>query len=248
MQTLFSRKTLLPLLGLSLAGLLLAPHSANANGYMPPTPPDLTVTNGTAKDDGASTAVTGQFSFAPGSDTTTTNFMNGVETDNSSSIAFTGGAAQYVTTKDTSTATLAGGQFSQIGAYDNSTVTIKGGSFSNLYTFGSGTVNLIGTNLQATFDGIDMNQGGIWGSPLVFGYNLTGALSDGTNVQGYYNVLESKGGSLQFNGVAAVPIVRIPVSAAPVPEASSVISLGLMLALGAGGFVIARRKKMGAAV
>ncbi len=221
------------LLVLGLTGLLLAPHSASALGYIPAAP-DLTVINGTAMDNGTSTAVTGQFSFAPGSDTTTTNFMNGVETDNSSSIVFTGGAAQYVTTKDNSTATLAGGTFRQIAAKDNSTVTISGGKFFNLYTFGNGTINLIGSNLTATFSTFAFDPS----------YNLTGTLSDGTVLNGNYESGQGDGGRILFNGVFAAGVP----SAAPVPEASSVVSLGLMLVLGAGGFVIARRKKAGAAV
>ncbi len=243
MHTLFSRKPLLPLLGLSLAGLLLTPHSAHAFGYFPPAP-DLTVTNGTAKDDGTSTAVTGQYSFANGTSTSTTNFTSGVEADNSSSILFTGGGAQNVTTKDNSTATLTGGTFDEIGAYGNSTVTLSGGTFSNLYTFDNATINLIGTNLTATY-----NSGSIIGFGFVFPdyYRLGGMLSDGTAVNGYYDSGLSSGGRLQFNGVTVASGGSVPVSAAPVPEASSVISLGLMLALGAGGLVLARRKKAGAA-
>ncbi len=229
MHNSFSQKTLLPLLGLSLAGLLLAPHSASANGFMPYSPPtpDLTVTNGTAKDDGTSTAVTGQYTFGPGSSTATTNFGNGVETDNASSIFFTGGQSQYVTTKDNSTATLAGGTYPNIGAYGNSTTTISGGSFNNLYTFDNGTINLIGTNLAAAYNS----------SNIIYPnyYSLSGTLSDGTSVNGFYRSGLSNGGQLQFNGVTVAPV--------PVPEASSVISLGLMLAFGAGGFMLARRKK-----
>ena len=224
MNTTFTRTGLL---GLGLAGLFLTPHSARALGYIPAAP-DLTVINGTAKDDGTGTAVTGQYSFAPDSDTTTTNFMNGVETDNSSSIVFTGGAAQYVTTKDNSTATLAGGTFRQIGAKGNSTVTISGGSFKNLYTFDNSTINLIGTNLQAT-------PGTFAFDPS---YNLTGTLSDGTVINGNYESGQGNGGKLQFNGVTVVDT-----NPAPVPEASSVISLGLMLAFGAGGLMLARKRK-----
>ena len=244
MHTLFSRKFLLSLLGLSVAGLLLTPHSAHALGYMPPAP-DLTVTNGTAKDDRTSTAVTGQCSFANGSSTSTTSSSNGVEADNASTLLFTGGGAQNVTTKNSSTATLAGGTFTQIGAYGNSTVTISGGTFSNLYTFDNATINLLGTNLTAAY-----NPGSVIpGIGVVFPgyYRLGGTLSDGTAVAGNYQSSESNGGSLQFNGVTAASEGVIPISAAPVPEASSVVSLGLMLALGAGGFFIARRKKVGAA-
>lgn len=242
MHTLFSQKTLLPLLGLGLAGLLLAPHSARANGFMPYSPPtpDLTVTNGTAKDDGTSTAVTGQYTFGPGSSTATTTFSGGVETDNASSILFTGGQSQYVTTKDNSTATLAGGTYPSIGAYGNSTITISGGSFNNLYTFDNGTINLIGTNLAATYyPETPLSDGP--GNFIIFPnyYSLSGTLSDGTSVTGTYDSGKSSGGRLQFNGVTAAP--------PPVPEASSVISLGLMLALGAGVFAISRRKKVGAA-
>lgn len=220
------------LLGLGLAGLLLAPHSASALGYTPPAP-DLTVINGTAKDNGTSTAVTGQFSFAPGSDATTTNFTNGVETDNSSSIAFTGGAAQYVTVKDNSTAALAGGTFRQIAAKGNSMVTISGGDFKNLYTFDNGTINLIGTNLTATFSQFFSATS----------YDLSGTLSDGTVINGNYESGQGNGGRVLFNGVFAAGVP----AAAPVPEASSVISLGLMLAFGAGGLMLARRKKAGMA-
>ena len=239
-----SRKTLLPLLGLSVAGLLLAPHSAHALGYMPPAP-DLTVTNGTAKDDGTKTTVTGQYSFGNGYTTNSTHF-NAVEAENASTLLFTGGGAQNVTTRNSSTATLTGGQFSQIGAYGNSTVTLSGGTFSDLYTFDNATINLIGTNLTAAYNpGTSFT--GLPGSTFTFPgyYSLGGTLSDGTAVAGYYESGESSGGRLQFNGVTAASGGIVPVSAAPVPEASSVVSLGLLLAFGAGGLFIARRKKVG---
>ncbi len=243
MHTLFSKKTLLPLFGLSVAGLALIPHSAHALGYMP-SAPDLTVTNGTAQDDGTKTAVTGQYTFANGTSPSTTSFTNGVETDNASTFLSTGGGAQNVTTKNSSTATLASGQFSQIGAYGNSTVSISGGKFSDLYTFDNATINLIGTNLTAAY-----NSGSVVSGGFVFPgyYSLGGMLSDGTAVTGYYESGESSGGRLQFNGITAASGGIVPVSAAPVPEASSVVSLGLMLALGAGGLLLARRKKVGAA-
>ncbi len=210
----------------AIALLALAPHSARALGYMPP-PPNLTVINGSAFDNGSMTTTSGSFTFAPGFDNTSTQFstvgQGGVETDNASTILFTGGYVGNLTTKDNSLATFAGGQDFRIGSEGNSTVNITGGKFQNLYTFDNSVIDLFGTNLMAVND-----PGFISGI-----VDLSGTLSDGTPVKGFYEANQSMGGTLEFNGV--------PVQ--PVPEASTTVSLGLLLMLGMGGLAVAKRKK-----
>ncbi len=222
MHTSFTRTGAFALLGLGLAGLALAPQSAQALGYNPPAP-DLKVIQGSAFDNGTSTHVSGNYTFAPGYSSASTSFSNGVETDGSSTALFTGGYALDLTTKDHSLATFAGGQVIRIGSEGSSAVNITGGKFQNLYTFDSSVIDLFGTNLKATPDPTFHT------SVL----DLSGFLSDGTPVTGFYEASQSKGGTLEFNG-------------APVPEASSLVSLGLLLALGSGGMVIAARRRKAA--
>src|SRR5665213_2670462 len=123
----------------AIALLALAPHSARALGYNPP-PPDLTVTNGTAFDNGSMTTTAGSYTFAPGFDNTSTVFTDGVQTNNASTVVFTGGYVGNLTTQDSSLALFNGGQAFRIGSEGSSTVNITGGKFQNLYTFDSSII------------------------------------------------------------------------------------------------------------
>ena len=222
MHTSFSRLAA-PVLGLGLAGLALAPQSASALGYAP-GPPDLKVIQGSAFDNGTQTTVSGNYTFGPnytpGSPT-----INGVETDNSSTFLMTGGQnTEDLTTKDNSLATIAGGMLFRIGSEGNSTVDISGGKFQNLYTFGTSTIDLFGTNLTETPDP---------SFPTAV-FDLSGTLSDGTAVNAFYEIGQSAGGKLEFNNQLA----------APVPEASTMVSLSLLLMLGLGGMAVAKKKSV----
>jgi MYXO-CTERM domain-containing protein len=61
-------------------------------------------------------------------------------------------------------------------------------------------------------------------------YTVTGTLQSGDALDATY---DDYGGTLEFNGVPA----------SPVPEASTVSSLGLLLVLGLGGVAVARRRR-----
>ncbi len=123
------------------------------------------------------------------------------------------------------TANITGGTFSgspvfngvALGNGGGSLVTISGGSFDHRgFEAGTnGTIDFLGTFSQT--------------APITSGTGtLTGTFLDGETLDALYNV--SPGGLIEFNS-------------APVPEASSVVSFGLLLALGLGGMVIAAKRK-----
>ena len=111
-------------------------------------------------------------------------------------------------------------------------VKITGGQFQFIDNAG-GEIDVFGSNLKATL---------LNGDPAVydssFSLLLTGTLQNGDTLDATYNATpgDSQNPVLNFNGHAA------PVSA-PVPEASSTVGLGLMLALGLGGLVVAAHKR-----
>ena len=121
---------------------------------------------------------------------------------------------------------VTGGQFNTLSStgglnYDiegahavSTTGYVSGGTFHFLDSAFYGGFDLTGTDLKLSSTGL-----------------VTGFLTDGQAVDAKY--VNSDGlGFLDFNGKAAVP--------SPVPEASTVISLGLLLMLG--GVAVARRK------
>ncbi len=64
-------------------------------------------------------------------------------------------------------------------------------------------------------------------------YTITGTLQNGDALNAEYS---NYGGMLEFNGVPA----------APVPESSTTVSLGLLLMLGLGGMTAAAKRKRSA--
>jgi hypothetical protein len=125
-----------------------------------------------------------------------------------------------------SAANITGGYIGFLNLYDTSVATISGGSIYLLGTFDSALLDLFGTDLSVTFVRDDS-----YGSAKALEYRLTGTLFNGDALDARY--YRYGGGTLEFNGVYAVP------------EASSVISLGL-LTLGLGGLAVARRRKAAA--
>ncbi len=111
---------------------------------------------------------------------------------------------------------------------DNSQITVTGGTFQELLADGQGTsINLVGYNLTESknfyFSSI--------GDPY---YAVSGTLQqDQTPFTAQWYAPST--GTLEFNGAPAVP------GAAPVPEASTVVSLGLLL-FGAAWIAVKRRK------
>ena len=117
-----------------------------------------------------------------------------------------------------STAHVSGGRISELVTYATSTANVNGGSFDQLETYDTSVLDLFGTGLSETFLESDSD------------YQLndvTGTLQDGDSLNALYF---DYGGKLSFNS--------------PVPEVSSVVSLGVLLMLGLGGMAVnARRRK-----
>ena len=106
---------------------------------------------------------------------------------------------------------------------------ISGGSFqfiTNTDFFGNNIINITGTNLQEIGTPTGANNDGV--------FQLIGLLSDGETLNAQYTQAGPHS-TLEFNGVAATPT--------PVPEASTVASLGGMLLLGGAGLALRARKR-----
>ena len=138
------------------------------------------------------------------------------------------------------TGTAASGQFAFINADPSTTnfeglsafgtgqITVTGGTFQQLMASDQGSViNLVGTNLTQSSSFYFDNLGQSW-------YTISGTLQqDQTPFTALW--FRPSQGTLEFDGIPAVP------GAAPVPEASTVVSFGLLLA-GAALLAFKRRK------
>jgi len=91
----------------------------------------------------------------------------------------------------------------------------------------TGIMDVFGTGLTETF---------LESSSPFLDYSVTGTLQDGTPLNVLY---ASNNGTLRFNGLPAVPL-------SAVPEASTTVSFGLLLALGLGSVVVAHKKRQAA--
>ena len=138
-----------------------------------------------------------------------------------STLSVTGGTASAtLLCYDSSTVNLSSGYAAYIEAFNNSTVNISGGTVSqSLYTRDNGTMNLFGTGFTETV---------VDAEPTYTGYEIKENLQNGTFID---NTYFDYGGKLSFNSPAAVP------------EASSVVSLGVLLTLGFGGLLLSARRR-----
>ncbi len=111
---------------------------------------------------------------------------------------------------------------------NNSQITVTGGTFQQLLADGQGTsINLVGSNLTESKNFYFDSSGISW-------YTVSGILAqDQTPFTAQW--YRPSTGTLEFNGAAAIP------GGAPVPEASTVVSLGLLLT-GAALLAFKRRK------
>lgn len=113
-----------------------------------------------------------------------------------------------------------------LSAFGTGQITVTGGTFQQLLADGSSAVNLVGYNLAQSKDFYFDNLGQSF-------YTVTGTLQqDQTPFTAQW--YRPSTGTLEFNGAPAVP------GAAPVPEASTVISFGLLL-FGAACVALKRR-------
>ena len=242
--------TLLPCLtALTLLSALPAGAQTLTLGSQPSVTPK---TSGSATISASGTAATGTAAFTGGASAATTSYR-GVVLLNTSALDFQDGGTinSILFNENNSTANIYGGNIKFIYGYDasitniyggtvfypealgsslggslgTSKVNIYGGTITYLATQNAGTMDVFGTGLTETFLG---NGGGF------DDYSVTGTLQDGTALNVLYG---NNSGTLLFNGQPAVPI-------AAVPEASTIVSLGLLLALGVGGMVSARKKRL----
>lgn len=237
-------KTTLALLGL---GALVAGPATAQSLTLGTSPPSANGPSGSATIGAAGTQVSGTFKFTSGAGPSTTAYRSFILHNASTLTLNSGGSASLaVFNGDTSTFTMNGGSVPGILSTETSVTNIYGGTANNLHQANNSTANIyggntpifetddqsslyiFGTNLQETYFGT--SDPTITG--LVFdGYYLTGTLQDGTVLNSQYAAVAGSR-SLFFNGIQAVPAV---------PEASTTVSLGLLLALG--GLAAAFKKK-----
>ena len=144
----------------------------------------------------------------------------------------TGASIALLGTYNNSGANISGGGISYLLAQGASMASVSGGDISNLYTYDTSVLDLLGSGLAARLTGTFQD----FPSGTYSQYQITGTLRNGDALNATYF---DHGGTLEFNGVAAVPSV---------PEASSIVSLGLLLGLGLGGAAVGRRRRATQAV
>ena len=113
-----------------------------------------------------------------------------------------------------------------LSAFGTGQITVTGGTFQQLLADNSSVINLVGYNLTQSKN-YYVDNFGAW-------YTVSGTLQqDQTPFTAQWYAPSS--GTLEFDGTPAVP------GGAPVPEASTVVSFGLLLA-GAAWLTFKRRK------
>ena len=214
----------------------------------------LNIDQGTATISGSGTVVTGLYTTFGGAGPATTSY-NSVFSDFTGTLNLQPGGSIQTFTSSGGVATMSGGTVGTFNAdavylgdgdFNNPQVSITGGSVNTLYSVGGYAYQPFGgyaaydtvCNLSGGTFGtlVAQNYGGfnITGTNLKFANNfVTGTLASGQSLNVQY-VNQDAHGFLEFNGIG--------VPAAAVPEASTTISLGLLLLLGLGGMVMAKRR------
>ena len=122
--------------------------------------------------------------------------------------------------RNSSTANVSGGSFNGIDLNSAGTAIVSGGNIGSLFTNNTSVLDLIGSGLTETYTDVSRQYNE---------YTVMGILQNGDRLDTTYTDF---GGTLLFNGQ----------NASPVPESSSVISLGLLLMLGLGGLALTRAR------
>ena len=220
----------------------------------------LSIDEGTATISGSGTAVTGSYTtFGGGAGPATTSY-NFVYSDFTGTLALQSGGSIQTLTSSGGHVTMSGGTVGTFnaeasylgdGEFANPEVSITGGSVNALVSSGGYAYQPGGG--YAAYDTVCNLSGGtfgtltashyggfnITGTNLAFANNfITGTMASGQDMNTQY-INQDGNGFLEFNGIA--------VPAAAVPEASTTISLGLLLVLGAGGLALAKRRAKTAA-
>lgn len=211
-------------LALLAAASVAVPASAYPNGLT--LGQKGTPVSGTATLSSSGTLASGTFQYDdannnPAALNPSQNSFDALLAYGNSSVTISGGSLYTLATYDNSIATVSGGTVNGLSAADSSTINVTGLSRQSLGaaflfgTTGSSTIDLFGTGFTIS-PTMDANQ-----------FLIKGTLLDGGSLTGtYFN----SGGRLLFNGLPA-----------PIPEASTMVSLGLLLALG--GLIVTRRRK-----
>ncbi len=156
-----------------------------------------------------------------GADETGLNTGYGTATVSASGTSASGLYA-FIAGADSSTTDYKG-----LSAFGTGQITVTGGTFQQLTAEDSGVINLIGDNFAQSGSYFIDDYGTPW-------YTISGTLQESTTP--FTAELYAPGtGSLEFNGIQAVP------GGSPVPEASTTVSLGLLL-LGTAWLAVKRRK------
>ncbi len=220
----------------------------------------LSIDEGTATISGGGTAVTGSYTtFGGGAGPATTRYSS-VSSDFTGTLALQSGGSIQALTSSGGHVTMSGGTIGTFdaeasylgdGEFANPQVSITGGSVNALVSSGGYAYQPYGG--YAPYDTVCNLSGGtfgtltathyggfnITGTNLAFANNfITGTMASGQNMNVQY-INQDGNGFLEFNGVA--------VPAAAVPEASTTVSFGLLLMLGLGGMVLAKRRAKAAA-
>lgn len=217
----------------------------------------LSIYDETATISGSGTVVTGYYTLFGGGASAATSSYNSVYSDFTGTLSLQPGGSIQTLTSSGGKVTMSGGTVGTFnaaanyvgdGEFYNPTVSITGGSVNALISSGGYAVQPGG--YYSAYDTVCNLSGGAFGTLDaanyggydIFGTNLnfsksgliTGTLSNGQAINAQY-VNTDAHGFLEFNS--------IPVSAAAVPEASTTVSLGLLLMLGAGGLVLTKRRR-----
>ena len=165
--------------------------------------------------------------------------------------------------------TISGGTFSAgaqgigLDQYGSGTITIGGGTFSagtngyGLYQNGTGPVTITGGTFSAGTGGYGLGAGSgainlfsFGGSPfLINGVAMNNTTLSSDHYGSGLNTISStlaNGDLLNttfFDREGGIINLNIGTPPAAVPEASTTVSLGVLLALGVGGLAVARRKR-----
>lgn len=179
-----------------------------------------------------------------------TYLFTGLASGNINGTAFTNKLLDITASGDTSGST----SFSQAGTtgftneVGNMSVLLSGvtgaiGSSTDTYTvFDNQTNSVAGITNDTTYDSIDI------AAPSFAGYDLTTDLGPVKATTSYLGFpIATSFGTITLSSLKTPTFTAI-VTPAPVPEASSVVSLGLLLTLGLGGVVVAARKRKATAL
>lgn len=150
-----------------------------------------------------------------------------------SSAGISGGTVGGLHLSDGSAAKISGGTVTHVyaqGVGQSSLVTLSGGAVGFVETLGSGIVNFQGIDLLKSATTTAFDDGNY--------FKITGTFLGSTVPFTSYYADSGSAGTLEFNGDVVSP--------ASVPEASSVVSFGLLLALSGAGLAVRRRAKAAA--